>query len=278
MADQFLKCYISLECYIVDKKIYELSENTVNKHYHPYYEVYYFMGDKMTFFLDNTVLSLEKNDIILVDKLIYHKTFYDLNLDCTRMNIAFDNAFLDEFNLSELQKNKILCPFHQINRLRFKDQNTRSYFHNLLFSVHKHTLSNQFGKVALLTFLNEISDRIADSEPLTERDLISGTNVVVSQIIDYINTNYHDKIDLELLSDKFHISKYHLCRIFKQVAGMGFSSFVITKRLKEAELLIKNTDKTIIDICEECGFGSMSNFIYQFEKCYHLSPKEFRNK
>ncbi len=265
---------VKLHCLYVDTKISSLADNMVNQHFHPYYEVYYFLGDEMTFFLDNSAFTLKKHDIVFVDKFVYHKTFYDLNTESQRVNIAFHDAFLKE-NLTELQTAKILKPFEGTKRMRFQDEKTKHLFELLVHSMIDNHPSSCIGRSALITFLNELSVRAKQALPYLQEP-VSKTSQIVSQIIDYINKHYKSSLSLDFLSDEFHISKYHLSRMFKQVAGIGFSVFLTEKRLTEAQRLLSSTDMSITEICGECGFDSMSNFLFQFEKYYYMSPRELR--
>lgn len=50
------------------------------------------------------------------------------------------------------------------------------------------------------------------------------------------------------------------------------------KRLEQASMMLKNTDKTISQISSDIGYSTVSWFISQFKKYYNLTPKEFRYK
>lgn len=49
-------------------------------------------------------------------------------------------------------------------------------------------------------------------------------------------------------------------------------------RLQNAADLLQNTDKKIIDIAEECGFFSISNFIKAFNNGMGMSPSRYRKE
>ena len=53
-------------------------------------------------------------------------------------------------------------------------------------------------------------------------------------------------------------------------------------RIKKIEELLISTDRKVMDICLECGFNNMGNFINVFKKFTGMSPikyrQEFKNK
>lgn len=49
-------------------------------------------------------------------------------------------------------------------------------------------------------------------------------------------------------------------------------------RLKKAEALLVDSNKKIIDIAMECGFGNISYFNRVFQKRHGMTPKSYRAK
>ncbi|WP_318152518.1 helix-turn-helix transcriptional regulator [Paenibacillus terricola] len=78
------------------------------------------------------------------------------------------------------------------------------------------------------------------------------------------------------IAKKFFISKGHLCRVFKEVSGFGFSQYINITRIREAEHLLRTTDWSITHISEQCGFENFSHFGRVFKKLVGMSPREFR--
>lgn len=100
----------------------------------------------------------------------------------------------------------------------------------------------------------------------------------ITGVIDYINENLSEKITLDMIGKKFHISKYYLCHIFKETTGMSIMSYILNQRIAYAKNLIINTDETISEIAIASGFSCFSYFSRIFKESEKLSPREFRNK
>jgi len=57
---------------------------------------------------------------------------------------------------------------------------------------------------------------------------------LLSDMLKYIDTYYYEQIDREMLSGKFHISKEHISRLFKNELGESFINYITGVRLKKS--------------------------------------------
>ncbi|MCI5642613.1 MAG: AraC family transcriptional regulator [Peptoniphilus sp.] len=92
----------------------------------------------------------------------------------------------------------------------------------------------------------------------------------------YIEKYYMKDISLDEISMVAGYSRSYFSRSFKKEIGMNFSKYLIDIRIKKAEKLIKNSDKSIYDISLEVGFNEYSYFSKAFKDAYGISPKEYR--
>lgn len=98
----------------------------------------------------------------------------------------------------------------------------------------------------------------------------------VRSILQYIDIHYHEHIDLALLEQKFGISRPHLCRIFKKMTGISPIDYIIRKRIDEAKHRLIENSGSILEISEECGFNSLSNFNNIFKRMTGCTPGNYR--
>lgn len=98
----------------------------------------------------------------------------------------------------------------------------------------------------------------------------------IETVIRYIEDNYAEKIDLDLLAQVSHFSKYHFSRIFKSIIGETPMSFVNKTRLQKSIYYLIETNKSILEICNLCGFESVSTFNAVFKKHFHIVPTDVR--
>ena len=92
----------------------------------------------------------------------------------------------------------------------------------------------------------------------------------------YIDENYHEPIDLEQVSKKAFISKFHFHRLFRRIYQKTPHEYITRKRIDKAkELLAKN--KAVTDVCNEVGFESIGSFSILFKKEIGFAPQYYRN-
>ena len=85
-----------------------------------------------------------------------------------------------------------------------------------------------------------------------------------------------NKITLDDTAKFCAISKYHFSHIFKSIAGISFSDYVIQYRLKKAIELMKSSDKTQLDIAYSCGFNNFQTYIRNFERVFNTTPNKYK--
>lgn len=95
--------------------------------------------------------------------------------------------------------------------------------------------------------------------------------------IDYIENHLSDKVDLELVVEAVHYSKYYLHRIFTKTVGLTVHDYVKRRQLTEAAKLLVFSDKPIIEIAFIAGYESQQAFSDIFKLMYKKSPGQYRN-
>ncbi|MBQ8428505.1 MAG: AraC family transcriptional regulator [Clostridia bacterium] len=88
------------------------------------------------------------------------------------------------------------------------------------------------------------------------------------QFIDYLQEHYKERITLENMAKHFGYSKIYFCALFKDLVGSTFLDVLNNIRMEKAvELMRDSHDKISIEqICEECGFTSVSTFYRLYRK------------
>ncbi|MGD1900715.1 MAG: helix-turn-helix domain-containing protein [Geitlerinemataceae cyanobacterium] len=98
----------------------------------------------------------------------------------------------------------------------------------------------------------------------------------LARVLDYVEASLAEDIKLADLAGLLNMSPFHFGRMFKQSLGISPHQYVIQQRLDRAKLLLKHSDRTIIDIAFECGFNSHSHLSKQFRKATGTTPTAFR--
>jgi AraC-like DNA-binding protein len=94
--------------------------------------------------------------------------------------------------------------------------------------------------------------------------------------IAYIETRYAEKITLDDLARKAHLSKRHFQRIFQECVGRSPIDHLLHIRVQKAAELLSHSERTITEIAFDCGFGDSNYFTRQFRKIMSQTPKQYR--
>lgn len=130
-----------------------------------------------------------------------------------------------------------------------------------------------YAKVLALLELVLSAENIADSlkaaAPTLDR---------VADILKYIDSHYTEQISLIGLSEKFYLSEFYLCRLFKEYTGRTVLGYLTSLRVRQAKKLLSTTDMPIARVARASGFGSVSAFGTAFRQGVGCSPREWRKE
>ncbi|WP_273444786.1 substrate-binding domain-containing protein [Neolewinella agarilytica] len=123
---------------------------------------------------------------------------------------------------------------------------------------------------------NEIvSDQL--SEVLKREDLPPEDLDFLRRIADYVETHYEDStFKATDLCQELGVSRSHLYRKVKELLNEGVTSYVESVRLRKAQFLLRQTDKSIADIAYAVGYSTPEYFAKVFKSRFHTSPTGFR--
>ena len=100
----------------------------------------------------------------------------------------------------------------------------------------------------------------------------------VTEIKDFIDKNYADKITLDSLASQFYINKYYLTKVFKEQYGQSLSSYILSVRITKAKQLLRFSDKSVEEIGYECGLGAPHYFSQTFKSVEGVPPSVYRKQ
>lgn len=123
------------------------------------------------------------------------------------------------------------------------------------------------------SFFN-LMPQINPKETFLLRPLIIPNDPRLAPVLNYINRHLSDRLDMELLASRFHLSTRNLSRLFN-TSKIRFSSLVNHWRILRAIELMSDRDKTIQEIAYEVGFNTPNNFNRVFKQITGTSPRMY---
>ena len=123
----------------------------------------------------------------------------------------------------------------------------------------------------------------ADIQALLEKSTHTPTSNssnrrIVALVQDYVQSHLFEKsLNLKQAAKDLHINYYYLSKCFKEGAGVTFTEYVNSKRLKAAAELLSDTPLHIYEICKQIGMEP-KNFHGLFRKYFEMTPQEYRRQ
>ncbi|WP_192458190.1 AraC family transcriptional regulator [Musicola keenii] len=103
-------------------------------------------------------------------------------------------------------------------------------------------------------------------------------DVLVKDILVYLNSNYREKITLEQLAKKFRASVSYICHEFTKEYHISPINYVIKRRITEAKFSLTNTELCLNEISFKVGYDNVDHFTKLFIRHVGCSPSEYRKQ
>ena len=93
---------------------------------------------------------------------------------------------------------------------------------------------------------------------------------------DVADGRYREPLDVPTLARAARLSAAHFSREFRRAFGESPHQYLLTRRLERAAALLRNTDRSVAEICFDVGLRSVGSFTTSFGRRYGLSPTAYR--
>ncbi|MBP1039573.1 helix-turn-helix transcriptional regulator [Vagococcus sp. BWB3-3] len=100
---------------------------------------------------------------------------------------------------------------------------------------------------------------------------------IVKQSISYINEHYRERIQINDICATIGISKFHFCRIFKEVTQKTVNEYLMSLRIHQARFLLIEKNASVAEAAEATGFNSDSYFSKCYKKVLGVLPSKERS-
>ena len=248
-------------------------------HQHDFYEVYFFIGGNVEYSVEGKSYLLKEGDLLLINPLELHQprigpdqSTYErivlwisknylsrLQSNNTSLTRCFDNTNPNHTNLLRLS------PTQQ----KYISQKLGELIDESRYSDYGSDLAAQATLVRFLVELNRLTLS-------TDKRDNSSKNIspLISDVLEYINSHYCEKISLATIADEFFVSKYYLSHAFSDVVGTSVNRYITLKRLINAKQMLSSGIKPTTAAIH-CGFNDYAGFYRAFTAEYNITPKEF---
>jgi len=171
-----------------------------------------------------------------------------------------------------------LQPFFNRVAKSFKPKTHENLIAELMLQLPSKNKLNRF--IQFLKLLQLLGS--CDAETLTAythpKALKYNEGKRLQDVFDYVTKNFQADITLATIADLAYMTPNAFCRFFKQRTDKSFFQFLIELRIAHAcQLLLGNKEMTILEVAEQSGFKSISNFNKTFKSLKKCTPSTYKS-
>ncbi len=93
---------------------------------------------------------------------------------------------------------------------------------------------------------------------------------------DAMDRAYAEPLDVRAVAAVAHISEAHFIRSFRTVFGETPHRYLQRRRVERSMFLLRETDRSVTDICFDVGFTSRGTFSRMFREIVGETPSDYR--
>ena len=180
-----------------------------------------------------------------------------------------------------LQRCAALAPregFHQLATLcvRVEEEDAGGADRLDAYRRHLSTLHGLRDYDAILSHMLDLYQSVAGRAG--KKRAHPGGNPLSEHILAYMADHFSDPmLSAAQVADALGVSVSHLSRVMSKTIGSGFPELLQKMRLEHAAaLLLSQSDLSIAQLAQQCGFSSASYFTASFKRFYGVTPRHYR--
>lgn len=194
------------------------------------------------------IASADKNQVY--DRFIFY--FGEKSVEFTSGLIDLKQLFSDDLGIAPLEGDALECA------------------KNLASAAVREDVDRTMQRMALAGLL-----ALAGKFHVNPGNLNGGAGGYISEVLDYINRNYQQKLSAAELAKRFYVSEQKLYADFKAFMNETLHHYLISVKVARAADMIARGVSPVI-ASAECGFTDESHFSKTFKSRTGMTPFQFR--
>ncbi len=100
----------------------------------------------------------------------------------------------------------------------------------------------------------------------------------VQLALHFIHNNYATDISLERVASTVRLSRYHFSRLFREITGLTYQSYVNRVRIEQAKKMLNDDALSVTDAGYAVGYSDLTHFERIFKKIVGSNPSQYRRR
>jgi YesN/AraC family two-component response regulator len=250
------------------------SKHRNDDHYHTTPEMVSQMKGRLKFNFIGPTLNMVPSDICLIPAMWPHHGIPQSE-PALSMCIAFEHF---DLSLIRVESNTKVVP-HSTQVLTIKTNNKnriKEYINHIYeLSRHHHVMRDSAIQGLLLACFSELKILLDDGE--SKIMTAHHPHPKISQALSLIEANLgNSRLNVAFLGELIGCNPAYLSQLFIKEIHIKLSSYINKMRLKQSELLLKETTLGVAEIAYACGYSDPNYFIRLFRNHTGLTPLQYK--
>ena len=259
--------------YIRSGDLIRLPNMAALSHWHKDVEILFVEKGHLSYNVNGNIVRIEEGDAIFITPRQMHHGFSSDGTDCRYVCICFHPELLASHRyLYEHYVEPIVTHTGMPYLLIEKGKPGNDRILNVICGItEKRDLD-----LELMGKLFELWQCIYDISKVNDTVSIDKNLENLKQMIAFIHTQYAERITLDQIAAAGSVCRSRCCQLFKKYIGSSPNEYVTSYRLERAMEFLRETDSSVTEIANNCGFSSSSYFAESFAKWKGCTPTEYR--
>ena len=269
-------------CRWTDLDWYE--DKTIPWHWHTELEINCIEQGALQFQTPEQTLIAHRGEVVFVNSGVLHTCQAVGTMPCQYYTHIFDMHFLSGMYNSLLEE-KYFLPVSRNNALQLWQIKPDSLPHIEMISAEMKAIELCRQEPEGYEF--DLRTKLCDFWRLLLKDTTeirskarhrsNADTERIKTMMAFIHENYGNKVSLEEIAASANISTRECSRCFRRCIDSSPNEYLTQYRLREAIKLLVESDLSVLEISEVCGFSSASYFTKTFREAMRCTPKEYRD-
>ena len=258
---------------------------TISWHWHQCYEIVYVAEGEMECHSPDQTLRLQKGQAVFVNAGVLHLYQQVSQVPCILYAHIFDAGFLTGSLGSHIYQ-KYISPISKSPGMQLQAIRPDNH-HQKLMLEHLQTMTclaeqEPFGYEFQLQYqISQVWCRLLTMTAGQQAAVpgLSGTDIQrVKAMLNFIHTHFSQNPTLQQIAEAASISQRECSRCFQRCFQTSAMGYLYDYRIRMATRMLLESQLSITQISQSCGFCSPSYFGRRFAEVYGCSPREYRKK
>lgn len=253
------------------------------KHLHSSIEVYLIRSGKCVMDIGDQSVSCIPGDFVMILPYVVHSFCVPENEECSFYHIHFSPKLFSRIALTPDAKNPInlihsllfCCRFFHRQAASDEIRKLVASVVNLYDPANSLLLSADIN-VLLLQLLIRVCRCYNEVEILRSQSKSPGQ--YISFTLNYIEENYTNKILIQDISSRLHISTRYLGKIFSHYMNVSLGNYINIYRINKAVELMEDATLSLTDIAGRIGLKDSQHFSKLFFSVIGMPPSRYRKQ